>query len=80
MKEDTAIVQLVIFDDQLGASFIYCSPVLKLICLDQELVRGMRCKHKHVYSALIIMRSVCHSLEAYSKKQKKHMCGWEFAM
>ena len=41
LKEDTAIDQLVIFDDQLDASFIYCSPVLKLICLDQESVRGM---------------------------------------
>ncbi|CAL5438844.1 unnamed protein product [Camellia sinensis] len=40
LKEDTAIVQLVIFDDELDASFIYCVPVLKLICLDQESVRG----------------------------------------
>ncbi|KAI8532157.1 hypothetical protein RHMOL_Rhmol11G0191800 [Rhododendron molle] len=41
LKEDTAIVQLVIYDDHLDASFIFCSPVLKLICLDQESVRGM---------------------------------------
>ncbi|KAF8411788.1 hypothetical protein HHK36_004347 [Tetracentron sinense] len=39
LKEDTAIVQLVIFDDPIGASFIYCSPVLKLIYLDLESVR-----------------------------------------
>lgn len=76
MKEDTAIVQLVLIDDELGASFIYCSRVLKLICLDQELVRGMLCKHKHMYSALIDMKvslSFVRSIQA-------DKCGCDFAM
>lgn len=46
--EDTAIIQLVIFDDLLDDSFIYCSPVLILICFDQESVRGMPEKHENV--------------------------------
>lgn len=54
MKEDTAIVQLVIFDDQLDASFIYyCSPVLKLICLHQELVEVCFIS---IYSPLVYMK------------------------
>ncbi|KAI7992990.1 Magnesium transporter MRS2-F [Camellia lanceoleosa] len=46
LKEDTTIVQLVIFDDELDASFIYCVPLLKLICLDQNRLEEQARKEK----------------------------------
>lgn len=54
LKEGTAIIQLVMFDDQIGSLIYLCSPVLKLICLDQDSIE-VCLKSITIFSAFITM-------------------------